>query len=570
MHGRHRRLRRVGAAPLAAAAVVLALIGAAGVVKWSGAHQGTGACRSGATVTVAAAPEIAPVIATMSTHLAGNSDPATCARFVVTAVDPAEVAALLARSVGVSLTGLGMPNGTIQLPDIWIPDSSIWLSRLVARAPGVVPPAATSIAQSPLVLAMPQPVATSLGWPGTQLTWASVLPKLLSESGLHPGIVDPARDVTGLTGLLALRSAAGAGQNQEQTVIGGMRTLAIGHSTLRADLLSQFPRASDAKTIAHGLSVAPLTEQAVIGYDAAQPPVPLVALPFGGDAPALDYPYVLLPGAGNAAVAPSQTLKAALSGAEYRHRLAAVGLRAADGSAGSGFATPPGTPSASPTAPNPVDPRLIDQTLSMWTAVTQPARILTAIDVSSSMATRVPTAGNRTRAEVTVAAAAGGLQLFSDAWSVGLWIFSSNLGGGKPYRQLVPIAPLGTNRLAHLTALASIGPTSGGTGLYETILAAYQQVQQGWDPGRLNDVVIMTDGGNDSPGALPLDDLIGKLRAQADPKRPIQVIALGIGDNFGAEELRKIVAVTGGQVFSVADPAAIGEIFLEAISTRPY
>ena len=43
-----------------------------------------------------------------------------------------------------------------------------------------------------------------------------MLPKLLSESGLHPGIVDPARDVAGLTGLLALRTAAGAGQNQEQ------------------------------------------------------------------------------------------------------------------------------------------------------------------------------------------------------------------------------------------------------------------------------------------------------------------------------------------------------------------
>jgi secreted protein with Ig-like and vWFA domain len=101
------------------------------------------------------------------------------------------------------------------------------------------------------------------------------------------------------------------------------------------------------------------------------------------------------------------------------------------------------------------------------------------------------------------------------------------------------------------------------------VLAAYQEVQKGWDPGRLNDVVIMTDGRNDNPGGLTLDKLLEQLRAVADPKRPIQVVAIGIGNEVGVDELHKIVQVTGGQVFVTADPAKIGDIFLQAIASRP-
>lgn len=54
-----------------------------------------------------------------------------------------------------------------------------------------------------------------------------------------------------------------------------------------------------------------------------------------------------------------------------------------------------------------------------------------------------------------------------------------------------------------------------------------------------------------------------------DPQRPIQVIVIGIGDDIGSAELQQIIGVTGGQLFVTADPAKIGDIFLQAISTRP-
>jgi len=38
--------------------------------------------------------------------------------------------------------------------------------------------------------------------------------------------------------------------------------------------------------------------------------------------------------------------------------------------------------------------------------------------------------------------AAGGLALFDDQWAVGVWLFSTDMDGTKPYKEIVPISPL--------------------------------------------------------------------------------------------------------------------------------
>ena len=72
-------------------------------------------------------------------------------------------------------------NGTP--PDVWTPAASTWVSllktdltakdkpNLVSAAPADLP----SVTSTPLVLAMPQPMATALGWPDTPIGWADVL-----------------------------------------------------------------------------------------------------------------------------------------------------------------------------------------------------------------------------------------------------------------------------------------------------------------------------------------------------------------------------------------------------------
>ncbi|MGH3824567.1 MAG: substrate-binding domain-containing protein [Pseudonocardiaceae bacterium] len=65
-------------------------------------------------------------------------------------------------------------------PDVWSPAASSWpvilRQRLAAvDRPDVVPEKMPSIAQTPLVIAMPKPMAEALGWPDTPIGWSDLV-----------------------------------------------------------------------------------------------------------------------------------------------------------------------------------------------------------------------------------------------------------------------------------------------------------------------------------------------------------------------------------------------------------
>ncbi|GAA2700272.1 VWA domain-containing protein [Micromonospora olivasterospora] len=263
----------------------------------------------------------------------------------------------------------------------------------------------------------------------------------------------------------------------------------------------------------------------------------------------------------------------------FRDRLAARSLRAPDGSWGDGVTAPRGAPGpardgAATPAPGGsgaggLDPGAIERAVSGWSTATQSGRMLAVIDVSGSMKQPVPSAGNATREQVTVAAASRGLNLFDDSWTIGLWTFSTELDGQRDYREIVPINPLSSNRRPLAQGLAGIRPSAGDTGLYDTMLAAYEEVQDGWEPGRVNSVVLFTDGKNEDANGISQQKLLAELQRIADPDRPVQVVIIGIGNDVSKAELESITKVTGGGTFVTGDPTKIGDIFLKAIALRP-
>jgi hypothetical protein len=529
-------------------------------------------CAGRIHVSIAAAPEIAPVIRETTANATGAELRLAdkCVSADVTAADPADVAAAVAGHHQSSLGGLGKASGRTTVPDVWIPDSSMWLQRLRV-GPDWVPDDAPSIARSPVVLAMPEPAASTLGWPATKFTWPDLFPRLTSDIKVRTGIVEPSRDAAGLSGLLALATTGNVtgGATGRPSTIGAIRALATGRATLREELVARFPRSADAATLAKSLTVAPTTEQAVIAYNARQPTVPLAALYVEPAPVPLDYPFAVMPGTSVDKATAAGAVLGLLAGDAYRNRLAAVGLRGEDGGMGAGFAAPKGAPPLTPQVTAAPDPARIDTVLATWSAVTSPGRMLAVIDVSGSMLQSVPTAGGASREDMTIEAARRGLALFDDAWAAGLWTFSTQLDGATDYRQLVPIAPLADQRQQLLNALNGITPKpDGNTALYDTTLAAYKTVQAGWDPSRVNSVVIMTDGKNDDQTGLSLDQLIGELRKVMDPARPIEIIAIGIGTDVNEAELRRLTDTTGGGTFVAPDPAKISDIFLKAIALR--
>ena len=120
----------------------------------------------------------------------------------------------------------------------------------------------------------------------------------------------------------------------------------------------------------------------MITYNAAQPPVPLAGVFLDPPPPPLDYPFAVLPGNRSEVAAAAEQLQRALTGTAYSTALAQHNLRNADGTAGPGFTPLPGAPSGPLPGAAAADPARIQQTLSTWTAVTQPGRILAVMDVS--------------------------------------------------------------------------------------------------------------------------------------------------------------------------------------------
>jgi glycosyltransferase involved in cell wall biosynthesis len=535
---------------------------------------GGSGCGNPLRLALAVAPELVPAAqATAADWVRGDvTIGGRCVAVDVTGAESADVAAAIAGRANVAVPGLA-GNQQVKVPNVWIPDSSTWLQRLRTAGPNLVPNEAPAIASSPVVLAMPQPIAANLGWPTAKLTWIDVLKRMTTGTGLRAGIVEPTRDAAGLAGLVSISVAANTagGVNGQQATAAAMRGLVVGRSAVRDDLLQRFPRSADQAALATGIAAAPLSEQSVNGYNKKSPGVPLASLYLDPAPPALDYPFTVVPGGDADRTTAAQRLRAAFTGDKYRDRLAAAGLRAADGSTGKGFPEAPGAPAGGGQGGAATELALVDRVLTTWAAMTAPARTLAVLDVSGSMNRLVPTAGNATRMAVLLDAAKRGLSLFDDTWAIGVWTFSTELAGPgtSDYREVVPIGPLSTNRQQVLGALGGITATKlGDTGLYDTVLAGYKALQTGWEPGMVNTLIVMTDGENDDANGLSQEQLLNELGKIKDAKKPVRVILIAFGPDVAPDGLRPITNLTSGGVFAASDPAKISEVFLQAVTTR--
>jgi hypothetical protein len=289
----------------------------------------------------------------------------------------------------------------------------------------------------------------------------------------------------------------------------------------------------------------------------------------------LDYPFAVMPGTDPVKSSAATVLRQELSKPAFAAELSKAGLRTAAGTAGPAFSLPQGAPATVTPPPPPKDLKAtataIGNLLGSWSVITRPGRMLAVFDVSGSMKEKVPTAGGLTRAQVMRKAASDGLALLDDRWFIGNWTFSTNMSGKRPWIENCPLVSNATHHPELVACLDKITPKDGGdTGLYDTALAAYKRVQQGWQSGLSNSVVLYTDGENDNPdGGLTIDQLVAGLTKARNPAKPVRMIIIGIGPDVDREELNTIAKASGnGGVFIASDPADIGDILLQAIGSR--
>ncbi|PZF93952.1 substrate-binding and VWA domain-containing protein [Micromonospora deserti] len=536
-----RYLSRRSPVVLLSAALVLLLLGWA-TVAYVRADRGVPECLDRVRLRVAAAPVVAPALDQIVRANVGRQP---CVSISVQARESAAVAGELANAADIA--------------DAWLPESTFWLRRARAGGAFEVPGQGTSVASTPVVLAVTEPAARRLGWPTKPLTWRALIGP--QARGVAVGVPDPAVDPAGVGALLGVRALAAGEREPAGAVAAVLRRLAG----------QTFSPAGDGSGLAPGAGppdradAVAASEQAVLGHNALAGSGKLVAAYPEVAVPVLDLPYVVLPAARGAVREAAADFLATLLSAASRDMLTGHGFRTT-----AGF--PPAMPRdgrlrAEQLRPTPLPAEeTVTELLTSWSGVQRSARILTVLDISGSMAARVPGTGN-TRLDATVKAAREGSGLLLDNSELGIWVFSTKVDGDRDYREILPVAPLHTQRdlLAERLAAVRVKP-KGGTGLYDTTLAAYRDARQHWTPGRINLVLVMTDGRNEDDDSIGRSMFFAELAELQDPRRPLPIIFIGLGKDIDPDELGAIAKATGGRVFRTEQPGGIRQIFFSALA----
>jgi hypothetical protein len=506
-------------------------------------------CESETTLNVTAATDIAPTITQIAKKVSDESEQGGCYRVNVSTRDSAVMAEALAVS-----------DGT-EPPDVWIPESTMWLQRAQDKGAWNTPVDGSSIANSPVVIALTEEAASVLGWPQKKIGWADLIGPVPKAK---VGMPDPAREPVGVATLFGLRDVIKTAPDPAAAGTAAMRKLSLFTLSQNSELFARLPGGTSQDEPLDGF---PTSENALLRHNAQQDGGKLVAIYADPAAPSLDYPYVVLPEASEAKRAVAAQFLDRLQAQETSEALADAGFRTPDGKAlrerpKDGRTTnEPMTPVQVPDAAATV------QVLNTWATVNLSGRVQVLIDVSGSMAEPVPGTG-RSRMDLTMQAAIAGVELFKPTTKIGWWTFSTKLDGDKDYAVLLPMRTVAEHKSngAVDTLKAVRAKEGGGTGLYDSVLAAMRDARANWEPGRINVVTVLTDGKNDDRDSISLDQLIAELKKLQDPKRPLLMTGIGIGDGVDAAELKAMAEATGGASFTTPDPTKINEIFYASLS----
>ncbi len=517
-------------------AVVLLVIVGVGVFAAQKAF-GSG-CKDPSTYTLAADPAIASVVKDVVDDT--SAEDLGCANIEVTATDSGEASAAVSKGVDV--------------PSLWIPDSALWVGKTVRATGSLVDLASQSVASSPAVIAARRDEVPFFD------TWLTAL----QLKSLRIG--NPLTNTISDAAILGALAEAGADAATVDSVSAALVPIAQAQASTRgeADPVVRLEEMS-----ADG-GVSVVSEQTLVDYEKS------TGTELGATTPPtgsffLNYPLAVTEPAGDSHESAKTVGLAVADALGSSSGLAAL--------SDAGFRPPGNAPLSDGRGVGKILPLTIadqqtaEATLRQYQVLALPSRTLVMEDVSGSMAYG---AGADTRIGLTVQASETGSKLFPNNAAMGLWAFSIGLGGGnQDYKELVPIRRLDADvngtpqRNLVVQQIAALpGLVGGGTGLYDTTLAAFRKVKEGYDPDYINSVIILTDGSNEDPGSVGLEELLSTLRSEQDPTKPVIIVTIGITDDADAGVLQQISSATGGTSFLARNPAEIPNVFVNALKSR--
>ncbi|MGY2066451.1 substrate-binding domain-containing protein [Blastococcus sp. SYSU DS0619] len=539
-HAEHTTQRRTVPPVLIAAGLAVVLV-LGGLAWWLTA---SGGCER-ATVDVAVAPELGELTEELLTGLE-SPDGDVCVDVEVTAQEPLQTAGALGALAEDAL------------PEVWVPDSRLWAARVASAELEQ----AGSMAVSPVVLGTSAAVADDLGWAETAPGWAEAL-----GTGRPLAVPDLAASAEAISALAAVRTALGDDADADNAVVQAVLSAA------RSTALSPSEALAAGREGSTDAPLVPVSEQEVYALNEGAEGADLVAVYPAEGSPVLDYPVLRV---GSPTGLQQQAVDAVvdrLLSDEAQTAVRDAGFRGPGGAAPTGAGPDTGIAEASP-AVMPLEAAQVQALLTRLSSLAAPSRILSVFDVSKSMEAPV---GDGTRATLARDAAKAALSLVPDNYALGSWVFAYQLDGDRDWEQMVPTRELddvvdGQVQREILDEQLDTLPdrlTPGGTGLYDTTLAAVRAAREDYDPTAVNSVLIVTDGTNEDDAAgLTLDSLLGTLAEEQDPNRPVKVIGVALGPDADLSALEDIADATGGAAYSAVDESDLQTVLFDALRQR--
>jgi Ca-activated chloride channel family protein len=212
---------------------------------------------------------------------------------------------------------------------------------------------------------------------------------------------------------------------------------------------------------------------------------------------------------------------------------------------------------------------VVSAAIDQWADIRKPSAILELIDISGSMDEAAgdgrSQVGRRDRRRPVDA---GQLPPHRRDRAVGLHDgYKSDHGANVvPVREF---APLGGDRETIKSSVADLRYTSrGGTPLYDAVATAYDYMVQHAETGRINAIVVLSDG-QDTDSDLSLDSLLIKIGSSAKEgtaASPVRIFTIAYGESADTESLGRISKASGGQLFDASDPTKVGAVFASVIN----
>jgi Ca-activated chloride channel family protein len=447
-------------------------------------------------------------------------------------------------------------NGKIG-PALWIPDTDVWVELMGDQGGLDFGNDCESVAQSPLVIGMWQPIAEALGWPGRDLGWLDIGSLAADPSAweyysggqygpsLRIGHAHPGLSSSGTSTLLAVIHAAESKQTAVQT------------SEIEEPIVQASVSAFESAVAIFSRSTAELgtlMSERGVGYLGASVMYENIVFEYLNQDPAIvpiyplegtfvaDFPACINTTASAAEEAGALAFRKFLLGDKGQELASEAGLRTENGSLPDMPYLQPDQPEVIFEAPS-VDTVYAVQ--SLWDAAKKAINLVLIIDTSGSMS------GSKI-AQVQEAATEF-IETMGEGDYLSLVVFDQEAG----VVTLMNHAPISSSRQRAVSLVQSL-TASGATPLYDSIGISAEIIASSTSSQTSNALVVLTDGVDTSSYHYNLDENLANLAMG----NQTSIFTIAFGKDADEDMLSELAFLTNGNFYQ-GDQTNISQIYQE-------